>query len=65
MKLNLSQLLPLDLQLLKKIKSSFCLPVLIQEVLVNLELNPKEPQCFVDCNLGAGGDSKHILGFSI
>ncbi len=65
MKLNLSQLLPLDLQLLKKIKSSFHLPVLTQEVLVNLELNSNEPQCFVDCTLGAGGYSKHILGFSI
>ncbi|UQY80456.1 hypothetical protein HAV_00651 [Candidatus Hepatincola sp. Av] len=48
MKLNLSQLLQLDLQLLKKIKSSFHLPLLTQEVLVNLELNPNKPQSFLD-----------------
>jgi len=53
----------LNLQLLKDTSPHFS--VLTQEVLVNLELNPKEPQCFVDCNLGAGGYSKHILGFSI
>ncbi|XWO13852.1 hypothetical protein HPDP_00555 [Candidatus Hepatincola sp. Pdp] len=48
MKLNLSQLLQLDLQLLKKIKSSFYLPVLTQKVFTNLNLNPNKPQCFLD-----------------
>ena len=48
MKLNLSQLLQLDLQLLKKIKSSFYLPVLNQEVLTNLNLNSNKPQFFLD-----------------
>jgi len=49
----------LNLQLLKNTSPHF--PVLIQEVLANLELNPKEPQCFLDCTFGAGGYSRHIL----
>lgn len=52
----------LNLQLLKNNSPHF--PVLIQEVLDNLALNPEEPQVFLDCTFGAGGYSRHILEFS-
>lgn len=62
MKLNLLQLPQLNLQFLKNTLPHF--PVLIQEVLDNLDLNSKIPQIFLDCTFGAGGYSKHILEFS-